>query len=94
MGCCLFQYKDQTYGLDCLARSVCTVYFILAHWRCQVVIIKSIDNTNFVFFSVMKVWVANISGQVEAVVGPYKLYDFFYTLQGTEWLTDEVRLEL
>ncbi len=43
----------------------------------------------------MKVWAANISGQVEAVVGPYKLYDSsFYSLQGTEWLSDEVRLEL
>lgn len=39
----------------------------------------------------MKVWAANISGQVEAVVGPYKLYDSsFYSLQGTEWLSDEV----
>ncbi len=43
----------------------------------------------------MKVWAANISGQVEAVVGPYKLYDSsFYSLQGTEWLSDEVRLKL
>ncbi|KAL1268599.1 hypothetical protein QQF64_033962 [Cirrhinus molitorella] len=40
---------------------------------------------------VMKVWAASISGQVEAVVGPYKLYDSSYhTLQGTEWVSDEV----
>ncbi|XP_051949318.1 uncharacterized protein LOC127620216 isoform X2 [Xyrauchen texanus] len=38
----------------------------------------------------MKVWAANVTGQVEAVVGPYKLYDSsFHSLQGTEWLSDE-----
>ncbi|XP_077078681.1 sentrin-specific protease 1-like [Siphateles boraxobius] len=40
---------------------------------------------------VMKVWAANVTGQVEAVVGPYKLYDSsFHSLQGAEWLADEV----
>ncbi|XP_077062110.1 uncharacterized protein LOC143714699 isoform X3 [Siphateles boraxobius] len=40
---------------------------------------------------VMKVWAANVTGQVEAVVGPYKLYDSsFHSLQGAEWLSDEV----
>ncbi|KAG1936341.1 sentrin-specific protease [Pimephales promelas] len=40
---------------------------------------------------VMKVWAANVTGQVEAVVGPYKLYDSsFHSLQGTQWLADEV----
>jgi len=39
----------------------------------------------------MKVWAANVTGQVEAVVGPYKLYDSsFHSLQGTQWLADEV----
>ena len=39
----------------------------------------------------MKVWAANVTGQVEAVVGQYKLYNSsFHSLQGTEWLSDEV----
>ncbi|KAG1924860.1 gypsy retrotransposon integrase-like protein [Pimephales promelas] len=41
--------------------------------------------------TVVKVWAANVTGQVEAVVGPYKLYDSsFHSLQGTQWLADEV----
>lgn len=43
----------------------------------------------------MKVWAAKVTSQVEAVVGPYKLYDTsFHSLRGTEWLSDEVRLKL
>lgn len=37
-------------------------------------------------------WAAEDHGQVEAVVGPYKLYDSsIRTLHGTEWLAGEVR---
>lgn len=37
-------------------------------------------------------WTSKDHGQVEAVVGPYKLYEHsFRILQGTEWLLDEVR---
>ncbi|XP_048861185.1 uncharacterized protein LOC125728154 isoform X2 [Brienomyrus brachyistius] len=39
----------------------------------------------------MMLWAAKDTGRVEAVVGPYKLYDHsFRTLQGNEWLSDEV----
>ncbi|XP_048854583.1 uncharacterized protein LOC125722465 [Brienomyrus brachyistius] len=39
----------------------------------------------------MMLWAAKDTGRVEAVVGPNKLYDHsFRTLQGNEWLSDEV----
>ncbi|XP_049330451.1 uncharacterized protein LOC125799008 isoform X4 [Astyanax mexicanus] len=42
-------------------------------------------------FSVMRLWSSKDNNQVEAVAGPYKLYDSsFRTLQGTEWVADEV----
>ncbi|XP_048853068.1 uncharacterized protein LOC125721122 isoform X2 [Brienomyrus brachyistius] len=41
---------------------------------------------------VMMLWAAKDTGRVEAVVGPYKLYDHsFRTLQGNEWLSDEMK---
>lgn len=36
-------------------------------------------------------WAAKDTGRVEAVVGPYKLYDSsFRTLEESGWLSDEV----
>ncbi|MGH0129609.1 UNVERIFIED_CONTAM: hypothetical protein FKN15_034486 [Acipenser sinensis] len=41
-------------------------------------------------FSVEQLWSQKAIGQIEAVVGPYKLYDTsFETLKESVWLTDE-----
>lgn len=46
---------------------------------------------NYNSLSVSKLWRATDDGLVEAVVGPYKLYDSsFTTLQGSQWVSDEV----
>lgn len=40
---------------------------------------------------VQKLWSSKDTGQVEAVVGPYKMYDTsFKTLSGHGWLSDEI----
>ncbi|KAK1129324.1 hypothetical protein AOXY_G38532 [Acipenser oxyrinchus oxyrinchus] len=41
---------------------------------------------------VVQLWSQKAVGQIEAVVGPYKLYDTsFETLKESAWLSDEVR---
>ncbi len=43
--------------------------------------------------AVQKRWSSKDTGQVEAVVGPYKIYDTsFRTLSGHGWLSDEVKV--
>lgn len=45
------------------------------------------------FVAVQKLWSSKDTGQVEAVVGPYKIYDTsFRTLSGHGWLSDEVKV--
>ncbi|KAG9264180.1 sentrin-specific protease 2-like isoform X1 [Astyanax mexicanus] len=53
---------------------------------------KSSSNTErSIQEEVMRLWSSKDNNQVEAVAGPYKLYDSsFRTLQGTEWVADEV----
>jgi len=42
--------------------------------------------------AVQKLWSSKDTGQVEALVGPYKIYDAsFRTLSGHGWLSDEVK---
>lgn len=49
-------------------------------------------NINHHFLVVHRLWAARDDGRVEAVIGPYKLYDTsFRSLQGTKWVSDEVR---
>ncbi|RXN01038.1 putative nuclease HARBI1 [Acipenser ruthenus] len=55
---------------------------------------KPVDRMLLLHNSVEQLWAQKAVGQIEAVVGPYKLYDTsFETLKESVWLTDEIGIQ-